>query len=209
VFTGIIETTGRVERRERRGGGARLAISTARPLRGLGVGESIAVGGACLTVTDARGARFGVELSPETLRRTTLRAVAPGARVNLERALRVGDRLGGHLVQGHVDGVGELVSIGPEGGWVLYRFRGPKTLAPYLVEKGSIAVDGVSLTVFACRANAFTVALIPHTLRVTTLGDLRPGDQVNLEADVLLKHIAAMLRSRGAGGAGRRAGKVR
>jgi riboflavin synthase len=208
VFTGIIETTGRVDRIARGGGGARLTLATARPLARLALGESIAVDGACLTVVARRGRRFTVELSPETLRRTTLGALAPRARVNLERALRVGDRLGGHVVLGHVDGVGALVAIEPEGDWVRYRFRAPKALEPYLVEKGSIAIDGVSLTVFDCRRGAFSVALIPHTLAVTTLGARRPGDRVNLEADVLLKHIATMLRSRRPVRARRRPRKV-
>jgi riboflavin synthase len=119
----------------------------------------------------------------------------------------MGDRLGGHLVQGHVDGTGTLESITPDRDWSLYRFRAPNSLAPYLVEKGSIAVDGVSLTVFACRGGRFSVALIPHTLAATTLGRRRPGDAVNVEADVLLKQIAAMLRSRRS--AGLRRGQVR
>src|SRR4029077_15294081 len=123
------------------------------------------------------------------LRRTTIGRLGRGARVNLERALRVGDRLGGHIVQGHVDGVGNLDAITPEGDWVLYRFRAPKPIWPYLVEKGSIAVDGVSLTVFRCQGGRFTAALIPHTLKETTLVDLVPGNHVNLEADVILKHI--------------------
>ena len=196
MFTGIVETTGHVGRREASGGGARLTIETRRPLARLAIGESIAVNGACLTVTARRGGRFTVELSPETLRRTTLGTVARGERVNLERALRMHDRLGGHLVQGHVDGVGRLAAIEPDGDWVVYRFAAPRGLAPYLVEKGAIAVDGVSLTVFACRGSAFSVALIPPPLAATTLGERRPGDRVNLEADVLLKHIASMLRSR-------------
>jgi len=158
----------------------------------------MAVNGACLTVTAVRGRRFTLDLSPETLRRTTLARLVPGTRVNLERALRVGDRLGGHLVQGHVDGVGRLEAIRPNGDWLAYRFRAPHALAPYLVEKGSIAIDGVSLTLFSCRGGTFTVALIPHTLAETTLGQRRPGDAVNLEADVLLKHVAAMVRARGA-----------
>jgi len=149
-----------------------------------------------MTVTANRGARFTVDASPETLRRTTLGTLAPGTRLNLERALRMGDRLGGHLVQGHVDGVGRLEAIRPDGDWLAYRFRAPRPLAPYLIEKGSIAVDGVSLTVFACRGPSFTVALIPHTLAATTLREQRPGDRVNLEADVLLKHIASLLRAR-------------
>jgi riboflavin synthase len=147
-------------------------------------------------VTAHGGRRFTVDVSPETLRRTTLGALASGTRVNLERSLRVGDRLGGHIVQGHVDGVGRLEAIQRDGEWLLYRFRAPRPLAPYLVEKGSIAVDGVSLTVFDCRGSTFTVALIPHTLAESTLGEREPGDRVNLEADVLLKHIAAMVRGR-------------
>jgi riboflavin synthase len=203
MFTGIIEATARIERVAPKGGGSRLVLATARPLAKLAIGESIAVAGACLTVTSMRDRRFTVEVSPETLRRTTLGGLRCGDRVNLERSLRVGDRFGGHVVQGHVDGVGTLEAITPDGDWSLYRFRAPASLAPYLVEKGSIAVDGVSLTVFACRGSRFTVALIPHTLAVTTLGARRPGDRVNVEADVLLKHIATMLRSRrpGRGGA--------
>ena len=196
MFTGIIQATGRVERRGTSGSGARLTIATPRPLPRLALGESIAVNGACLTVAARRDRRFTVDVSPETLRRTTLGRMAPGARVNLERALRMGDRMGGHIVQGHVDGVGRLEKVTRDGDWLLYRFRGPRTLAPYLVEKGSIAVDGVSLTVSACRGPSFTAALIPHTLEQTTLGERKPGDRVNLEADVLLKRIERMLRAR-------------
>jgi riboflavin synthase len=196
LFTGIIQVTGRLARRESRGAGARLTIATARPPARLALGESIAVNGACLTVVARRGTRFAVDVSPETLRRTTLGALEPGARVNLERALRIGDRLGGHFVQGHVDGVGRLRTIRPDADWQLYQFEAPRSLAPYLVEKGSIAVDGVSLTVFACNRSSFTVALIPHTLAETTLGARRPGDRVNLEADVLMKHVASLLPSR-------------
>ena len=185
-----------MSRVERGRAGSHLTIETPRPLPRLALGESIAVNGACLTVTAIQGRRFRVDVSPETLRRTTLGTVAKDGRVNLERALRVGDRLGGHVVLGHVDGVGKLEKIEPDGDWVLYRFRTPRELASYLVEKGSIAVDGVSLTIFACRAGRFTVALIPHTLARTTLGTRRRGDGVNLEADVLLKHIGAMLRTR-------------
>src|SRR5581483_3653130 len=167
------------------GDGARVTIATTRPLARLALGESIAIDGACLTVIRRDGRRFTVEVSPETLARTTLGGFEPGRRVNLERALRLGDRLGGHIVQGHVDGVGRLEAITPTGDWLAYRFTAPRSVAPYLVEKGSVAVDGVSLTVFACRAGSFTVALIPHTLKETTLGARRPGDRVNLEADVV------------------------
>jgi riboflavin synthase len=185
-----------VARLERARTGARLTVETPRPLARLALGESVAVNGACLTVTAIQGRRFRVDVSPETLRRTTLGRLAQGAPVNLERALRVGDRLGGHVVLGHVDGVGRVERIERDGDWLLYRFRAPRALVPYLVEKGSIAVDGVSLTVFACRGGHFTVALIPHTLAKTTLGTLRRGTGVNLEADVLLKHIARMLDAR-------------
>jgi riboflavin synthase len=195
VFTGIIQTTGRIARRATPGAGARLTIATPRRLPALALGESIAVDGACLTVIGMRDRSFTVDVSPETLRRTTLGKAARATRVNLERALRVGDRLGGHIVLGHVDGVGRLESITPDGDWVLYRFRAPRALAAYLVEKGSIAVNGVSLTIFGCRGSSFTVALIPHTLAETNLGERKPGDSVNLEADVLLKHIEAMLHS--------------
>jgi len=196
LFTGIIQASGRVEERRKSGTGGRLVLATPRPLPRLALGESIAVNGACLTVTVRRGRRFAVDVSPETLRRTTLGNLAPGTRVNLERALCMGDRMGGHIVQGHVDGVGSLESIARDGEWLLYRFRTPRALVPYLVEKGSIAIDGVSLTVFACRGPSFTVALIPHTLAETTLGEREPGDRVNLEADVLLKQIERMLRAR-------------
>jgi riboflavin synthase len=196
LFTGIIQARGRIEERRKSGSGSRLVLATPRPLPRLALGESIAVNGACLTVTVRRGRRFTVDVSPETLRRTTLGHLAPGTRINLERALRVGDRMGGHIVQGHVDGVGRLESIARDGDWLLYRFQAPRTLVPYLVEKGSIAVDGVSLTVFACRGPSFTVALIPHTLAETTLGERKPRDRVNLEVDVLLKQIERMLRAR-------------
>jgi riboflavin synthase len=196
LFTGIIQSTGRVERQQPSGAGARLSITTSRALPGLAIGESIAVNGACLTVAARRRRGFAADVSPETFRRTTLGHLAPGARVNLERSLRMGDRVGGHIVQGHVDGVGRLEAITPDGKWFAYRFRAPRALSPYLIEKGSIAIDGVSLTVFACRGPTFTVALIPHTLAETTLGERKPGDRVNLEADVLLKHIESMLRVR-------------
>jgi riboflavin synthase len=196
VFTGIVQSTGRIDRMTPRGGGMRFTLAPAKRLTKLALGESIAVNGACLTVTGILGSRFTVDVSPETLRRTSFRKLERGARVNLERSLRMGDRLGGHIVQGHVDGVGSVDAITPDGEWVLYRFKAPAALRPYLVEKGSIAVDGVSLTVFALKGGTFTVALIPHTLKETTLADRVPGDPVNLEADVLLKQIAAMLKSR-------------
>ena len=200
MFTGIIEATGRIRRVAPKGGGTSVTIETPKPLAALKLGESVSVNGACLTVTGMRGRQFTVELSPETLRRTTLGKATTGDRVNLERALRLGDRLGGHIVQGHVDGVGKLEAITPDREWSLYRFAAPAALVPFLVDKGSIAIDGVSLTLFECSGTRFTVALIPHTLAITTLGARRPGDRVNVEADILLKQIAAMLESRRAGG---------
>ena len=200
MFTGIIEATGRIHRVAPKGGGTSVTIETPKPLAALKLGESIAVNGACLTVTGMRSRQFTVELSPETLRRTTLGKAKTGDRVNLERSLRLGDRLGGHIVQGHVDGVGKIEAITPDREWSLYRFAAPAALVPYLVDKGSISIDGVSLTLFECKGPRFTVALIPHTLAVTTLGKRRPGDHVNVEADILLKQIAAMLDSRRPGG---------
>lgn len=196
MFTGIIETAARLTATRPKGGGARLTIQTPKPLSRVVLGESIAVNGACMTVTTHRGRTFTVDVSPESLRRTTLGRLAVGAPLNLERSLRVGDRLGGHFVQGHVDGIGTLVSITPDAEWALYRFRAPREVAPFLVEKGSIAVNGVSLTVFSCRGREFTVALIPHTLQVTNLSALRIGDPVNVEADILLKHVATLVRRR-------------
>lgn len=162
-------------------------------------GESIACDGVCLTVVESAGASFRVQAAPETLRRSTLGRWAPGARVNLERALRVGDRLGGHWVQGHVDAVGEVLEARPEGGSRVLRLSLPAALAPFFVEKGSACVDGVSLTVTRVGADDFSVMLIPETQAATTLGDKRPGDAVNLEADVIGKYVARMLGPRAGG----------
>lgn len=187
MFSGIIESVGEVVDRRRLAAGAALTIRS--DLRRLARGESVAVSGACMTVTRARGGTFTVEVSAESLRRTTLGALRPGARVNLERSLRLGDRLSGHLVFGHVDGIGVVRSIEREGASALYRFTLPAALGALLVEKGSIAVDGISLTVFACTARSFTVAVIRHTAAVTTLGERRPGDRVNLESDMLARYV--------------------
>ena len=187
MFSGIIERVGEVTARVPAAGAVRLTIRGAP--RGLAIGESIAVSGACMTVTRARGDRFTVDVSPESLRRTTLGAARTGTRVNLERSLRLADRLSGHLVFGHVDGIGTVASITPEGGGARVRFTVPASLGRHLVEKGSIAVDGISLTVFACTPRSCTVAVIPHTLAVTTLGDRRPGDRVNLESDMLARYV--------------------
>ena len=193
MFTGIIEAIGTVRELVRGTGGARTSIAAGPLAEGLRVGDSIAVDGACLTASAITGDGFTCDLSDETLRHTTLGSLRTGSRVNLERPLRLGDRLGGHLVTGHVDVVGEIVSRPPQGDGEFWRFRFPREWAPLLVMKGSIAVDGISLTVADLTRDTFGAALIPHTLRHTTLGSKRAGDPVNLEADLLGKHVARLL----------------
>ncbi len=169
------------------GGATRLTI--AAQFAGLALGESVCVSGVCLTVIASSEESFDVEVSPETLRRSRLATLKTGDDVNLERSLRLGDRLSGHLVFGHVDGVGRLSSIAIDGDSRLCRFEAPETVSRYLVEKGSIAVDGVSLTVFNCTDGGFSVSIIPHTAGVTTLGNLRPGEEVNLESDMIARYL--------------------
>ena len=193
MFTGIIEDLGTISAIKRQGKGAVLAIRTKLPIAKISTGDSIAINGACMTVTGkARGA-FRVDISEESLRRTVLGDLEPGSRVNLERCLTLGKLIGGHLVSGHVDGVGRIVSIEPEGESRLYTFEVPAAQARYLVEKGSITLDGISLTVFNIRGRRFAVALIPHTLKMTTLGFKRPGDRVNVESDMLVKYVERVL----------------
>ncbi|MGD9696905.1 MAG: riboflavin synthase [Thermoleophilia bacterium] len=192
MFTGLIEEGGRVLEVRPGGGGARLRIGASEVLGGLAIGDSVAVNGACLTVVELDGDGFAVDAVAETLRRTALGALAAGDRVNLERPMRLGDRLDGHIVQGHVDGVGTVRSIRPEGESAVLEIAPPAALLRYVVEKGSITVDGVSLTVAARLADAFTVALIPHTMAVTTLGPGAEGRAVNLEVDVVAKYVEAL-----------------
>jgi riboflavin synthase len=187
VFSGIIEAVGSVVGSRPRGNDAELTIRSR--FRGLELGESIAVNGACMTVAARRNGTFTVVVSAESLRRTTLGALRAGVVVNLERSLRLSDRLSGHFVFGHVDGVGTLAAVDSEGGSALYRFKLPAAMSRFLVEKGSIAVDGVSLTVFDCGRGSFTVAVIPHTAAVTTLGRMRRGQRVNLETDMLARYV--------------------
>lgn len=189
MFTGIVEERGSVQT-----GGARLAVACEKVTGDAEVGHSIAVNGVCLTVVDRTAASLTFDLSGETLARTSLGGLAPGDPVNLERPLTLAARLGGHLVQGHVDAVGEIVSLEPDGGGVTMRVRVPEGLRRYLVEKGSVAVDGVSLTVAALESDGFAAALVPHTLEVTTLGARRPGEPVNLEMDVLARYVEQMTR---------------
>lgn len=199
MFTGLVADTGVVERTAPRQGGARLTLRPRTlPVDDLALGESVACSGACLTVVERGAGLVSFDAVPETLSRTTLGSWRPGTRVNLERALSLSDRLGGHLVQGHVDAVGRLLSRDAEGQGARLRVSLPASIAPLVAEKGSIAVDGVSLTVAAAGRDWFEVALIPETLARTTLGEARPGTDVNLEADVVARHVAR-LREFGAG----------
>lgn len=194
MFSGIVETVGTLLGADPTERGKRLRIGHSFSVPALG--ESVCVNGACLTVTGGGDREFDADVSAETLRRTTLGLLAEGDPVNLERSLRIGDRLSGHFVFGHVDGVGRLDSISPEGDSAIYRFEAPPEVSRYLVEKGSVAVDGVSLTAFGVAAGAFSVAVIPHTASVTTLGRLQPNDAVNLEADMLAKYVEKIVAER-------------
>jgi riboflavin synthase len=190
MFTGIIEGIGTVTAVGRRGAGGWVECDAGALAAGLRLGDSVATDGACLTVTALSGARFTADLSTETLRRTTLGRLRIGSRVNLERSVRLGDRLGGHLVTGHVDAVGQIAARTSRGAWETLRIRYPAALAPLLVPKGSVAVDGISLTVAALAGTALDIALIPHTIRETALIEKRPGSAVNLEADLVGKYVA-------------------
>ena len=192
MFTGLIEEGGRIAEIRPADQGARLLVSAVLVLDGLEIGDSVAVNGACLTALEITSEGFAVDCVAETLRRTSLGGLVAGDRVNLERPMRIGDRLDGHLVQGHVDGIGTVRSATPEGGSTVLEITAPPELLRYVVEKGSIAVDGVSLTVAGRREDAFTVALIPHTMSVTTLGPQALGRPVNLEVDVVAKYVESL-----------------
>jgi riboflavin synthase len=189
MFTGIIEELGSVER-----AGPRLKIQCRKVIEGSQTGSSIAVNGVCLTAVDLDGASFSADLAPETIRRSNLGYLQVGSKVNLERPLALSDRLSGHIVQGHVDGVGELRSLetlGDDNWWMEVRI--PAELDRYLVYKGSIAIDGISLTIAELRGDILAVTIIPHTCRNTNLGSRKPGDKVNLECDMLAKHVEKLL----------------
>ncbi|GIX47218.1 MAG: riboflavin synthase subunit alpha [Candidatus Tectimicrobiota bacterium] len=196
MFTGIVEETGTVLEVVQRPGGVVLTLGARRVLEDVRVGDSIAVNGVCLTVVRADAQRFTVELAPETLRKTTLGQLRVGDAVNLERALAATGRLGGHFVQGHVDATGDIVATQPDGDGVLVTFRVPPALMKYVVPKGYIAVDGMSLTVVDTGPDWFRVSLIPHTRAVTVARHYTPGRQVNLEVDILGKYVEKLLASR-------------
>jgi riboflavin synthase len=195
MFTGLVESLGTVARLDLIGAGRRLFVTDPMAPQ-LTLGESVAINGACLTVVevDAQSSTFSFEVGPETLLKTNLGELQPGDRVNLERSLQVGARLGGHFVQGHVDAVGRIISRTRNGDWEDLRFSCPAEMTRLMVPKGSIAVDGISLTLVDVTPDGFSVMLIPHTQAVTTLGLKKAGDAVNLEADMLAKHVAKLLR---------------
>ena len=193
MFTGIVEELGTIAAVEGDGDGLQLQIEAPGLAPLSHVGDSINVSGCCLTVVAVRGSTLAFEVVPESLRRTALGDLAPGAAVNLEDALRAGEPYGGHIVQGHVDGVGELVERREEGIGAWLRFQAPDNVQRYLIEKGSVTVAGVSLTVAELHDDGFAVAIVPHTLQVTTFGTLAVGDFVNLEADMIARYVERLL----------------
>jgi riboflavin synthase len=195
MFTGIVRERGRVAAIDGGPDGVRLRIEAPETARGVAVGDSVAVGGVCLTAVAVEGPELSFDAVPETLSRTALGSLRAGSEVNVEPALRAGEPLGGHVMQGHVDGVGSVRSVEPEGEGSRVWLDAPPEVLRYCVEKGSVAVDGTSLTVAALDDAGFAVALVPHTLVHTTLGALVPGDAVNLEADVLAKYVERLLPS--------------
>jgi riboflavin synthase len=200
MFTGIVEEAGRVTAIHASGSGARLEIAAPLVASDAALGDSICINGVCLTVTAREGsgaaARLSFDAVPETLRRSTLGELRPGDAVNLERSLAVGARLGGHIVQGHVDAVGRISALRREGNATLVTVVAPHEVMRYVVEKGSIALDGISLTIAACTQDQFTVSIIPHTWQVTNLRHRRAGDRVNLEVDILAKYVERLVAFR-------------
>ena len=194
MFTGLVEEVGTVVAVEPTEGGRRLRV--AATVAGAAVGDSVCHNGVCLTVTSLTDDGYWVEAVAETLQRSNLGRLEPGSPVNLEQAMRIGDRLGGHLVQGHVDGTATLESAAPEGDSTRLRFRASPGVLRYVVEKGSVTLDGVSLTVAGVDEAGFAVAIIPHTAEATTLSRLAPGDEVNVEVDVVAKYVEKMLAGR-------------
>lgn len=196
MFTGIVEELGTVRHVAPTGSGIRLEIACERVMEALSVDDSVSVSGVCLTVVARDDRSFSCDVVPETLARTTLGRLARGSHVNLERAATPSTALGGHLVQGHVDAATTLTSRTREGDGARLRFATPKGLAKYMVGKGSVAIDGVSLTVAAAAARSFDIAIVPHTAQRTTIGSLREGDSVNVEVDIIAKYVERMLGTR-------------
>ena len=196
MFTGIIEEMGAVSALRREAGAARLVLSASKVLDGTVLGDSICVNGVCLTVVEMTSKEFSADVAVETLKVTNLGELKAGSRVNLERALQLSARIGGHLVSGHVDGVGRVREKREEGnGWRLF-FDAPETVLRYVIKKGSIAIDGISLTVADVDRAGFSVAMIPHTARLTTLGFKKAGDSINLESDIIGKYVERLLSGR-------------
>jgi riboflavin synthase len=204
MFTGLIEDVGKVQKLERRGSSARLAIATALPAAEFLIGDSVAVNGACLTVTTVAGTLLSFDVSPETLDRSGLGRLASGDHVNLERAMRLSDRLGGHIVTGHIDCVAIVAGRREESGNILFSFKVPTEYLRYIIEKGSVAIDGISLTVNSVTPDGFSVNIIPHTAHMTTLRYKKPGDKVNIETDIIGKYVERLLT--GSGNAGEQGG---
>ena len=198
VFTGIVRELGRVESLNGEPAGLRLRVAAPMTASSTAAGDSVAVNGVCLTAVDVEGGVLAFDAVPETLRRSSLSRLAEGRSVNVEPAVRAGEPLGGHIVQGHVDGVGRVLRLEPEGDGARLAVEAPEELLRYVVEKGSITVEGVSLTIAALAPDSFEIALVPHTLTATTLGSLVPGDEVNLEVDVLAKYVERLLGARNA-----------
>lgn len=193
MFTGLVEEVGVLEAITGNEQASRLVIRAGRVLEGVQLGDSISVNGICLTVTSFTSRHFSVDVMPETLNKTNLRQLRQGQRVNLERAMRLGDRFGGHIVSGHVDGTGKILSRQPHANAVLFRIEAKPELLKYVIPQGSICIDGISLTVVNVEETGFSVSIIPHTLAETSLQDRHPGDRVNLEADVIGKYVERLL----------------
>jgi len=193
LFTGIIESLGAIRRIETQGEGKILVIACDLDLSGTGIGDSIAVNGACLTAVSLGKGQFKADVAPETVSRTTFGTLGPGARVNIERALKLSDRIDGHLVSGHIDGTGVVSRIEARSNAIIYDIQVPENLADEMIEKGSVAIDGISLTINQCWENGFSVSIIPHTAKITTIGFKHVGDPVNIETDMLGKYVKKFL----------------